>query len=529
MRLSRWTLPLLLAGGLGLFAGLCLELTRQARRQSEMEKQVLADHARAAAWRFATGYVAQVNLELGPAFGGLTTTPLPPDPLAQLSRSAREVFGCDDSAEQLRRTYFLRDLPVGTLRTFGGSADSLLRYYVDSLAGLVPGAGDGFLVKGFRRPGMSTRLLVTHPVVNREGVAVALLGFETCRAPLDSLFGAVFAHTDLLPPFLTGAAAPAEMLSIVVTRPGTGDTIFSTSPHYSTHTVRQASIGIRGLDYEVALNPERSGSLLQGIPPSRVPQTAVLLLLTGGVLSVTSGLLVRERRLIRSRTDFLASVSHELRTPLSQILLFAETLRQGKARTAQERELAAEVIDQEARRLLHLVQNVLYLAQSNRGQGTLVTSDQLLAPLIRDVVAGFAPLAIDREVAFRIQVEETTCARINPAAAKQILINLLDNAVKFGPANQQITVRTSGGSESVDLIVEDQGPGVAARHRERIWYPFYRAEPNTNDAPGSGIGLAIVADLATRQGGRVRYEPADPGGARFIVTLRAAAGREVVQ
>jgi signal transduction histidine kinase len=524
VRFPRWTLPLLLAAGTVMFAGLCLELLQLSRSQKRIAQQVLEDHARAAAWRFATAYVSQINLSLSPAFGGLTRAPLPPAALEQLARSAREVLPCQDSVADRARIHFRRDLPDGKLvLDTGARPDSVLQFYVDSLSQMMVAMNDdGFLVKGFRRAKGETRLLVTHRVRDRQGRLVGMLGFETCRSGLDRLFGAVFNQADLLPPFLTGGNSNSKMLSIVVFRPGSGDTIYASTPHYSSHEASQASLGILGLRYQAALNPVRTDLLLANLPPSRMPQVAALLLVTAGLLAATFGLMIRERRLVRIRTDFLASVSHELRTPLSQVLLFVETLERGKARTQQERDLALGVIGHEARRLLHLVQNVLYLTQTERARGPIATSGRLLAPLVRDVVSGYAPLAADRDVAFRVQIDEALAVRANQDAIRQVLINLLDNAVKFGPVGQEITVRATRENGVVHLAVEDQGEGVAPRHRAHIWRPFYRAEARTNDAPGSGIGLAIVADLTARQGGRVRYEPAQPRGARFIITLPAA-------
>ncbi len=111
------------------------------------------------------------------------------------------------------------------------------------------------------------------------------------------------------------------------------------------------------------------------------------------------------------------------------------------------------------------------------------------------------------------------------AALRRVLLNLLDNAVKYGPANQTVTVTLTANAEHATLIVDDEGPGIPASERERVWQAFQRLAREEGAAiAGSGMGLAIVHDLVQRMGGAARIEQAPAGGARFIVELRAAAG-----
>ena len=125
-------------------------------------------------------------------------------------------------------------------------------------------------------------------------------------------------------------------------------------------------------------------------------------------------------------------------------------------------------------------------------------------------------------------VDDEAWVLIDPAAYRQILLNLLDNAVKFGPTGQTVTIRLAhagvGVRRRVQLIVEDEGPGVAEADRERIWSPFVRLPAAATGPAGTGIGLAIVRDLAARHEGRAWVE-GSRRGARFIVELPAAAPR----
>jgi signal transduction histidine kinase len=104
--------------------------------------------------------------------------------------------------------------------------------------------------------------------------------------------------------------------------------------------------------------------------------------------------------------------------------------------------------------------------------------------------------------------------------------NLLDNAVKYGPDGQTITVRVQTSATAADgevaLVVEDEGPGIPPAERERVWQPFTRLREEDGTRGGSGLGLSLVRELVVRQGGRAWVEDAAGGGARFVVTLPVA-------
>ena len=274
---------------------------------------------------------------------------------------------------------------------------------------------------------------------------------------------------------------------------------------------------------QVSLRPQLAERLvIGGMPHSRLPVLLSLLGMTLIVLVVAVRQLRREQELAAVRSDFVSSVSHELRTPLTQIQLFAETLHLGRAPSTTERAFAVEVILHESRRLIHLVENVLRFAGQPRGPASLEVGPVALEQLVRGVVRTFEPLASPRGVSIRLAIEEGVTVVADPAALRQVLLNLLDNAVKFGPAGQVIAVGVGRTPLRGALSVEDEGPGVALEHRHRVWLPFVRIEPDANSAPGTGIGLAVVHDLVERMKGRVRVETGPRGGALFVVELPLA-------
>jgi two-component system phosphate regulon sensor histidine kinase PhoR len=257
-----------------------------------------------------------------------------------------------------------------------------------------------------------------------------------------------------------------------------------------------------------------------GLPRSRLPILLGLLGLSAALVVTALLQLHRERALQRLRTEFVASVSHELRTPLTQIRLFAETLLLDRVRTPAERHQALTVIDREARRLGDLVENVLLFARAERRRSTLAPERQALAPLVRTALARLEPLARGSGARLAAELDEEASAVVDPTALQQVLSNLFDNALKYGPRGQEVRVAVERRGATVRLSVEDQGPGVPAAERRRVFERFHRLERDRRSAvAGTGIGLALVDDLARRQGGRVFVEDGAGGGARFVVEL----------
>lgn len=284
-----------------------------------------------------------------------------------------------------------------------------------------------------------------------------------------------------------------------------------------------------GWTIAVALDPGAASQLvIGGLPRSRLPAIAGLIAL--GLLLFAGALvqLRRARRLARLRADFVAEVSHELRTPLTQIRMFNEMLLLGRVRSEAEARRALEIVDREARRLGRLVDNILSFAKGERGARALVLESRRLAPLCRSVIEEMAPLAAARGADLEADLDPDLVAHVDDGAWHQMLINLLDNAVKYGPRGQRIGVSLRAAKDkrgTVELAVEDQGPGVPARERSRIFDSYHRLGQGREAAvAGTGIGLAVVHDLACQHGGSVRVETADGGGARFVVSLPPAVG-----
>jgi signal transduction histidine kinase len=243
------------------------------------------------------------------------------------------------------------------------------------------------------------------------------------------------------------------------------------------------------------------------------------------IVAVTQ--LRREGELARIRSDFVSSVSHELRTPLAQIRLYVETMRLGRFATEAQRTRAVEHIDRETRRLSHLVENVLRFARGVRGKSEAGRHEAVdVARETAEIVAEFEPLAAARQAQVIVEFTEPTPAgevQMRAGTFRQLMLNLLDNAVKYGPGGQTIAVRVSGSESTIRIAVIDEGPGVPSAERETIWRPFQRGSAAREGAGGSGIGLTIVKEIVDEHGGRVWVEDGMNGGATFVVELPLSA------
>ena len=228
--------------------------------------------------------------------------------------------------------------------------------------------------------------------------------------------------------------------------------------------------------------------------------------------------------LVRQQQAFVSAVSHELKTPLTSIRLYAEMLRAGFA-DEDRRQVYYRYIQEESERLSRLIANVLTLSRIGRDQLNVSPQPVDLAELM-DLVRERVASQVER-AGFRLDLD---CAapgtvQADPDAFVQILINLVDNALKFAAQAGQkvIEVRCEQPREGwVRVAVRDFGPGVPRESRRRVFQLFYRGEEAAIRAiPGTGIGLALVERLTQSMGGRVEVVNREPG-AEFRVELPTA-------
>jgi signal transduction histidine kinase len=162
---------------------------------------------------------------------------------------------------------------------------------------------------------------------------------------------------------------------------------------------------------------------------------------------------------------------------------------------------------------------VLHFSRAERQMIRVRKETLAMAPLVREITERFVPLAGNAALRIRSQLDERLVAPVDPECLHQILINLLDNAVKYGGGT--VIVRTLLREAHARIEVEDAGTGIPAADRERVWSPFVRLR-RSDGVPGSGIGLAVVRQLVAAHGGRTGIEDVPGGGSRFVVELPGA-------
>ena len=235
--------------------------------------------------------------------------------------------------------------------------------------------------------------------------------------------------------------------------------------------------------------------------------------------------LTRLRQLEAVRQEFVANVSHELRTPLSLIKSAAETLVDGGRHDPAITVRFLAIIEKQANRLTLLIDDLLLLARLDSGRIELNRSDLPLQQAAQEALDDSAVVAGARGVRLENRVAADVSAHADPERLRQVLINLIDNAIKYGREGGTVVV---GGRVlergRVELTVRDDGPGIPAESRERIFERFYRADKaRTREQGGTGLGLAIVKNVVHAHGGEVRVESAPGEGTEFFIT-RPAAG-----
>jgi len=230
------------------------------------------------------------------------------------------------------------------------------------------------------------------------------------------------------------------------------------------------------------------------------------------------------RRLERVRRDFVANVSHELRTPVTTVKAMTETLLGGAWRDGEMLSRYLRAIDQESDRLANLINDLLALAKLD--SKTAVTAEPFdLAELIREVKERFVPSA-GTAPSFTVDLsgEELPLVHGNRDQIKQVLINLLDNAFKYTPAEGRVSLTVRRDGAMVKVSVADTGIGIPNDELGRIFERFYRVDKaRSREMGGTGLGLSIVKHIVESHGGEVKVESSLNHGSIFSFTIPAAA------
>lgn len=223
------------------------------------------------------------------------------------------------------------------------------------------------------------------------------------------------------------------------------------------------------------------------------------------------------------RSAVLSNVSHELRTPLTGILGSAQNLRDGLAGgLTQAQQEYVQMIEGDSRRLIRVVNELLEWGRLQSGHIQLQRTPVALYPLLDEVFMLLRPAAQQKAVRLEMaNAEPSLCVPADPDKLKQILINLLDNAIKFSRPDSSVRVHAESVPEGWRVLVEDHGPGVPAEDVPHLFERFYRGQSG-GGAPGTGLGLAIAKNLARLHGGDIALQTSPGQGSTFALTLPLA-------
>jgi signal transduction histidine kinase len=218
------------------------------------------------------------------------------------------------------------------------------------------------------------------------------------------------------------------------------------------------------------------------------------------------------------KSDFVSAVSVELRTPLTSIYGFAQTLlREDVAFTEVERRTFLDFIARESERLTAIVDALLNVARLDTGDLSVALEPTNVAAVVGEAVVGARPLAQEHDLVSKVNGEDVT-AHADPDKLRQVLDQLISNAVKYSPGGGTVTVSVERREGAVEVAVADEGVGIPASERERIFSKFYKA----GGAQGTGLGLFIAQGLVREMGGRMWVDSEEGRGSRFAFELPLA-------
>jgi len=260
------------------------------------------------------------------------------------------------------------------------------------------------------------------------------------------------------------------------------------------------------------------------------PLTMIIMAAAAGV----SGTRIRRKRselaeqtaltaqAVRARDDLIEAVTHELRTPLTSILGNAE-LVQRTSEQPQAVERRAGVIVRNAEQMDAILADLLLARSTGTARLSLHCEATDLRALIENSLAASRAAADAHGVSIDVDVSATLWAEVDPNRIRQVLDNLLTNAIKYNRSGGTVTVSDTRTTESVTLAVTDSGHGIAASDRERVFEAYFRTESaRTSNQAGTGLGLGISRDIARRHGGDLRLVDSSAAGSRFELVLPLA-------
>jgi len=241
----------------------------------------------------------------------------------------------------------------------------------------------------------------------------------------------------------------------------------------------------------------------------------VLLITIGIGVGLTYRSVKRELSVVRLRSNFVSSVSHELKTPLTSIHMFSEMLESGKIKDPAKKQKYYGIIRKESQRLTSLINKILDFSKMEGNKLSYEFGSHPADLIISEAVAAMSPVIDDLKVAiYRERQGPPLMVRCDPKMLSQVLVNLIDNAIKYSPKERNITIKTEVVGSTGRITVSDRGIGVPQADKDKIFDSFFRGgDEMVREVKGTGLGLAIVKKIIEDHKGRVFAAPRKEGGA----------------
>jgi len=236
-----------------------------------------------------------------------------------------------------------------------------------------------------------------------------------------------------------------------------------------------------------------------------------------------NSLLDRLNQSFEQQRRFMADASHELRTPIAILRGEAEVALSRQARSPEEYRESLGVLHHEAERLTHIVEDLFTLTRADAGQYPLQPRDFYLEDLVGECVHSARTLALAKKISLQFEEATESPIRADESLLRRMILNLLDNAIKYTPAEGRVDVRCRRSADEYVLSISDTGPGIPVELQPRLFERFFRADKarsrSENDGGGAGLGLSISRWIAEAHHGRLELTRCDASGSTFTAWL----------
>jgi len=221
------------------------------------------------------------------------------------------------------------------------------------------------------------------------------------------------------------------------------------------------------------------------------------------------------------KTSFVSNVSHELKTPLTSIRMYAELLAEGRIKNREKKEHYLQVIVAESQRLTRLVNNVLHFSRLEQGRKKYQIEEIDVVKILLEILETHELRFREAGLELKLDIpDHAIVVRIDRDTIEQVVLNLMDNALKYAAEGKDLLIRLEVCNGFCELQLMDRGPGVPSSHRAKIFEKFQRMDDSlTTRKPGSGLGLSIARRLMRDMGGDLVYRSRKKGGSSFVVLI----------